>query len=177
MLIDIVLVILNSLNITVPRGTLLYNLSAVLQLEEVLIRTGDIMKAFSHDHDFLPRDRINLHGLCNDFLRGAVGVGICSVPGVNALIICRFQDGQRFGLFNAPGEPLGVAEGHGAEDGVRDAEAGGAEAGKLYTCSRSRHSDFVMCNELIMIPRVSSGLRGGICLEDGRWWRLPWVDS
>lgn len=85
------------------------------------------MEAFTHDDNPLARDRIRLHGFCDNLLRQAIGVGVGSVPGVDSLVECSLQDWKGLGFLDTPGEPARIAKGHGTEDRVRDAEPGGTE--------------------------------------------------
>lgn len=85
------------------------------------------MKALGHENNLLTRDTVRLHRRSENLLGPPVGVVVCGVPRVDPHIECGFDDREGFGFFETPREPARIAEGHGAEDGVGDAEAGGAE--------------------------------------------------
>lgn len=100
--------------------------------------TTDGEMALRHDDQLLSRNRIRLNRLRNDTLRQPLGIVVRRVPGVDALVVRALQQRERRFSVEAPWEPGGRPVGHGAEDRVRDAEAGGAEAGVRYFTGRHR---------------------------------------
>lgn len=85
------------------------------------------MEAFRHDDELVARDIVRLDGGRDELLRDSIGVVVGRVPGVDAAVECGLEQWEGRSGFDAPGEPAGVAEGHGPEYRVGNAQAGGAE--------------------------------------------------
>lgn len=101
--------------------------------------TITVMKTLCQNNNLLPRDTVRLDRSRNDLLGTPVRVVVRRVPRIDAEIKRRLQDREGIGFFETPREPASVAEGHGAEDGVGDAEAGGTELDVGCFCSGGRH--------------------------------------
>jgi hypothetical protein len=110
---------------------------------DIILRLGDILPvhdapnarllahipiAFAQDHNLVPRDLVLLDRFPDDLLAHAVAVHVRRVPGVEAAVVRRFKKWEGLLFVDDPGLPLGGSEAHGAEDGVGDAQAAGAEA-------------------------------------------------
>ena len=105
----------------------------ILALPELLCmqRTDDVRiltdnkRDFGHDDQLVPRDIVLADRLPNHLLALSVAVRIGRVPGVDAMVIRGFQDFKRRLLVEQPRYNAGTAaQGHSAEDGPRDFQAG-----------------------------------------------------
>lgn len=51
-------------------------------------------EALCEDHKFMAGNIVSLNCLPNDLFRDAVGIHVCGVPGVEAAVIGRFEEGE-----------------------------------------------------------------------------------
>jgi hypothetical protein len=110
---------------------------------DIILRLGDILPvhdapnarllahipiAFAQDHNLVPRDLVLLDRFPDDLFAHTITVHVRGIPGVEAAVVSRFEEREGFLFVDDPRLPLWAAEAHGAEDGVRDAQAAGAKA-------------------------------------------------